>query len=389
MTIAYGQSRPEGVGAVMAPGGAMDGPAIGRGVSRALPDWIMPQARAWREAELRGADAGQLIVVPVPDVQAGNRVLATARNMLEACGFSVVVVRGAPACGSTEVATPVGAHGAAERGVCGSPVVLIVQDSHLLPPGRLEMLARVPGLAVLAARAEAGPEGSFGRGVKPVATAMPGEACQAARPAKGHRIAPLLISFGIAWLTFAGFVWEAAQHVPSEVAQPVAPEEVPAQPVGSTIDQAGDSLEPRASPSGISLDPEPPPETPPSTIDQAGGSLEPRAGPSGISLDPEPPPETPPADTPAVSTPTQPQPSVPAAVPSQAVASSAAQPIGAPGLLIRAKPGETLQTLYRRIYRGVTPPPFAEVAAKNPEPIRPGDILTFPAPVNGWHSGDY
>jgi hypothetical protein len=359
MTIAHGQSWPEGVGAVMVPHGAMDGPADGRGISCGLPDWIMPQARASRGVEPQEADAGQLVVLPVPDVPAGNRVLATAREMLEACGFSVVVVRGAPSCGSTEIATPfVDARGAAESGVCGRPVVLLVQDSHLLPPGRLEMLARVPGLAVLAARAEAGAEGSFCRDLNPVATATFGDACQAARPAKGRRIAPLLIGFGLAWLTLAVFVWEANQRVPREVARPAASEKVPAQPAGSTIDQAGDSLEPRA-------------------------------GPSGNSPSPEPPPATPPADTRAVSTPIQPQPRVPAAVPPQAVASSAAQPVGAPGLLIRAKPGETLQTLYTRIYRGVTPPPFAEVAAKNPEPIRPGDILTFPTPVNGWHSGDY
>jgi hypothetical protein len=56
----------------------------------------------------------------------------------------------------------------------------------------------------------------------------------------------------------------------------------------------------------------------------------------------------------------------------------------APGLLLKAKPGDTLETLYLRVYRGVTPPPFASVAALNPEHVRPGAILIFPEPVNGW-----
>jgi serine/threonine protein kinase len=77
-----------------------------------------------------------------------------------------------------------------------------------------------------------------------------------------------------------------------------------------------------------------------------------------------------------------PSPSAP--VVQQTIEPTAAEPEGAPGLLVRARSGETLQTLYRRIYRGLTPPPFASVAAINPEPIRPGDILTFPTPVNGW-----
>ena len=79
-----------------------------------------------------------------------------------------------------------------------------------------------------------------------------------------------------------------------------------------------------------------------------------------------------------------PSPSAPAPVVRQAIRPTAVEPEGAPGLLIRARSGETLQTLYLRVYRGLTPPPFASVAAINPERIRPGDILTFPTPVNGW-----
>jgi len=63
-------------------------------------------------------------------------------------------------------------------------------------------------------------------------------------------------------------------------------------------------------------------------------------------------------------------------------------PPSAPGLLLKAKPGDTLETLYQRVYRGVTPPSFASVAALNPERVRPGAILIFPEPVNGWAGQD-
>jgi hypothetical protein len=80
----------------------------------------------------------------------------------------------------------------------------------------------------------------------------------------------------------------------------------------------------------------------------------------------------------------------PVAAPSAetAIEPTPAKPDGAPGLLLRAKPGDTLESLYLRVYRSATPPSFASVAALNPERIRPGDILTFPAPVNGWARQD-
>ncbi len=55
-----------------------------------------------------------------------------------------------------------------------------------------------------------------------------------------------------------------------------------------------------------------------------------------------------------------------------------------PGLVLVAQPGDTLPGLYRRIYRGVTPPPYSEVAAGNAFSPRPGDLLIFPAPPGGW-----
>ena len=57
-----------------------------------------------------------------------------------------------------------------------------------------------------------------------------------------------------------------------------------------------------------------------------------------------------------------------------------------PGLLLQARPGDTLESLYAQVYRGLTAPPLADVAALNPGPIKSGDVLTFPAPPEGWTS---
>ena len=57
---------------------------------------------------------------------------------------------------------------------------------------------------------------------------------------------------------------------------------------------------------------------------------------------------------------------------------------GSPGLILLAGPDDTLPALYARVYRGVTPPPYADVLAANHSPVRPGDLLIFPEPPNGW-----
>lgn len=53
-------------------------------------------------------------------------------------------------------------------------------------------------------------------------------------------------------------------------------------------------------------------------------------------------------------------------------------------LLLIAETGDTLPSLYAKVYEGMTPPPYADVAAVNPAKIKPGDHLMFPAPPNGW-----
>ncbi len=62
------------------------------------------------------------------------------------------------------------------------------------------------------------------------------------------------------------------------------------------------------------------------------------------------------------------------------------QVVGAPGLVFVARAGDTLAGLYAQIYRGTRPPPFAAVLAANPRPVRPGTMLIFPTPPDGWRS---
>ena len=52
-------------------------------------------------------------------------------------------------------------------------------------------------------------------------------------------------------------------------------------------------------------------------------------------------------------------------------------------LLLMAGPDDTLSSLYAQVYRGTTPPPFAQVMTLNPV-VRSGVRLVFPAPPTGW-----
>ncbi len=55
-----------------------------------------------------------------------------------------------------------------------------------------------------------------------------------------------------------------------------------------------------------------------------------------------------------------------------------------PGLVLIAGPRDDLPTLYQRVYQGLTPPPYAAVLAANQMPVKPGALLVFPEPPNGW-----
>jgi hypothetical protein len=57
---------------------------------------------------------------------------------------------------------------------------------------------------------------------------------------------------------------------------------------------------------------------------------------------------------------------------------------GGPGLVLVAGAGDDLATLYAKVYRGVKPPPYPTVIAANRMPVRPGALVIFPEPPEGW-----
>ncbi len=58
--------------------------------------------------------------------------------------------------------------------------------------------------------------------------------------------------------------------------------------------------------------------------------------------------------------------------------------LGGPGLALMVKEGDTIRALYAKVYRGLTPPPYAAVLAMNRTLVKPGAILVFPEPPGGW-----
>jgi hypothetical protein len=75
---------------------------------------------------------------------------------------------------------------------------------------------------------------------------------------------------------------------------------------------------------------------------------------------------------------------LPAPAPTAPAASFPAPTPGGPGLVLLAGEGDTIDTLYAKIYRGLTPPPYAAVIAANHVPLKPGMLVVFPAPPGGW-----
>ncbi len=120
------------------------------------------------------------------------------------------------------------------------------------------------------------------------------------------------------------------------------------------------------------------------------------APPGGSAMAPEPipapvptPPTQPPAVVPApVAPPPVEAPPPASALPTPATSAPPAPPSPAPAsLLLIAGPGDTLVSLYARVYRGMVPPPFAQVVALNPAVVATGMRLRFPAPAAGWSPG--
>ncbi len=153
---------------------------------------------------------------------------------------------------------------------------------------------------------------------------------------------------------------------------------------------------PAPHPVGVTPLPPPAPSLPP-----PAPSLPPPAPPLPSAPAPAPAPQQPIAPiTPTPAEPPVPAPPPPVRAPLPSPAPPPApraprmpMPLPAPlpppaaALLLQAQPGDTLESLYARVYRDVTPPPFSDVVAANPEPIRPGARVVFPAPPTGWTAG--
>ena len=112
-----------------------------------------------------------------------------------------------------------------------------------------------------------------------------------------------------------------------------------------------------------------------------------RAPPPTLPAPTQPAPTQPAPPQPAVAVPAPAVPVAPAPMPQAPVMPAPApmpsQPAAA-SLLLIARPGDTLASLYAQVYRGAAPPPFAQVAALNPAVIGVGTRLVFPAPAAGW-----
>jgi hypothetical protein len=287
---------------------------------------LTPEEIALRDALARKVGLGSaMTVMPVRQPDVGNRVLEATRELLDDRGFLVVVIDGGSdsAVNAAWSLTASARFEASKRDIF-RPIVLIAKNVHLLPPGKLNLLAQVGDLAIVAAPV--------------VMRAAPQKMASHRR----LRIASILVAPVLASLALGVFLWPAAQR--------------------GALEMAATQLLAR-----IGIDA-------PGSRDRAYAAT-PTARPAAA----------PSAETAAPFVP--PPPSAPAPA-SPAIEPTPAKPDGAPGLLLRARPGDTLESLYLRVYRGVTPPSFASVAALNPERIRPGDILTFPPPVSGWADQD-
>ncbi len=116
-----------------------------------------------------------------------------------------------------------------------------------------------------------------------------------------------------------------------------------------------------------------------------------RAPPLILPAPTQPAPPQPAVAVPAPAVPVAPAPvpqapvmPAPAPVPTAPVPMPVPPRPAAASLLLIARPGDTLASLYAQVYRGTTPPPFGQVAALNPAVIGVGTRLVFPAPATGW-----
>jgi hypothetical protein len=142
-----------------------------------------------------------MTVMPVRQVDVENRVLEATRELLDDRGFLVVVIDGESdnAVKAAWSLTASARFEASKRGIF-RPIVLIAKNVRLLPPGKLNLLAQVGDLAIVAA---------------PV---VMGAARQKMASRRRLRIALILVAPLLASLALVVFLWPAAQRGALEMA---------------------------------------------------------------------------------------------------------------------------------------------------------------------------
>ncbi len=171
---------------------------------------------------------------------------------------------------------------------------------------------------------------------------------------------------------------------PSTIKLPIVPDAVPPAPSSnSTTPSSGPGIQtPPIAAAPVHESPAPTAPTPPLVVPppvvppQAVAPLPEQATAAPAALVPSPQP----ADASPVSVP-------PVSVPPSRVDAGRIVPQLAPArhasLLLLAGPDDTLPSLYAEVYRGIAPPPYAQVETLNPV-VRSGVRLVFPAPPTGW-----
>ncbi len=212
----------------------------------------------------------------------------------------------------------------------------------------------------------------------------------------------VMLAVGILALLGLSVAGILAGHQPNRPPAPIAPVAQTPPPAPSTIKLplVPDAVPPAPSPSSTTPSSEPGIQAPPIAAAPVHESPAPAAPTPPLVVAPPvaPPPALAPLPEAATASPVAPVPSPqptgaspvtvpPVSVPPSRVDAGRIVPQLAPArhasLLLLAGPSDTLPSLYAEVYRGITPPPYAQVETLNPV-VRSGVRLVFPAPPTGW-----
>ena len=238
-----------------------------------------------------------------------------------------------------------------------------------------------------------------------------------ARHARQARPVPrVMLAVGILGLLGLAVTWTLVGHQPdrplaptapvtralpppasSTIKLPIVPDTVPPAPSpDATAPSSGPNIQAPPAAAAPVHEPPAPAAAAPSPVVRLPVALPPAAPPlaAPLSVAPLQAVVPPPAITSSAVPAPSPQPAVasPVAAPPASVTPSRVDagrivpqlaPARHASLLLLAGPDDTLPSLYAEVYRGIAPPPYAQVATLNPV-VRSGVRLVFPAPPTGW-----